>query len=170
MGCLSHLCRPWEYNGVTNASAFCHQEGECILLGGRDVNHIVTKSHSYINVSLDCGKVYVGEISVLWKYVIRIWSSQGGKDLEEVGSEIFFFFFFGHPSAYGVLGGSDPSHSFDLCHSCCNTRSFKPLCWAMDWTFILALQKHYWYHRATVRTPIWYFKMSLSYPDEEEKE
>lgn len=65
MGCLSHLCRPWEYNGVTNASAFCHQEGECILLGGRDVNHIVTKSHSYINVSLDCGNVYVGEISVL---------------------------------------------------------------------------------------------------------
>lgn len=65
MGCLSHLCRPWEYNGVTNASALCHQEGECILLGGRDVNHIVTKSHSYINVSLDCGKVYVGEISVL---------------------------------------------------------------------------------------------------------
>ena len=62
-------------------------------------------------------------------------------------SKIFFFFFFfflflvalQHMEFLGQ--GSDPSPSCDLHRSYGSTRSFNPLCWAGNQTFILVLQR-----------------------------
>ena len=46
---------------------------------------------------------------------------------------LFFFFFLAAPQLMEFPGqGSDPSHSFNLCYRCSNTRSFNTLCQARD--------------------------------------
>ena len=54
--------------------------------------------------------------------------------------------------------GSNPSHNCNLRCSCGN-----PLCWAGDWTWVLALQRHHRSHWATVGTPsaIIYFRTTF---------
>ena len=52
---------------------------------------------------------------------------------------------------------SDLSCSCNLCHSCGNTRSFNPLRWTGDQTFILGLQRCCWSHYTTVGTPLIFF-------------
>ena len=63
---------------------------------------------------------------------------------------LFFFFFFATPPDIEVLGQEwDPNHSFNLCHTCSNARSYNPLSLAGDWTHVLALQRCHQSHCAT---------------------
>lgn len=52
--------------------------------------------------------------------------------------------------------GSDQSRNFDLHHSCSNTGSFKPLCWAMDGNclnLLPGMQRPHRFHCTTAGTP-----------------
>ena len=67
---------------------------------------------------------------------------------------VFFFFFSCHPASGGIpRQGSDLSHSRNLHHSCGNTRSFNPLCWAGDRACVLVLQRNHCSLCTTARTP-----------------
>ena len=51
----------------------------------------------------------------------------------------FYFYFHACTRIWKFLGqGLNPSHSYDLCHSCGNARSFNPLCQTGDGTWTSA--------------------------------
>ena len=55
---------------------------------------------------------------------------------------LFVLSFLAPPWHLEFLGqGLDPSCIWDLCYSCCNARSFNPLCRAGDWTCALMLSR-----------------------------
>ena len=70
----------------------------------------------------------------------------------------FFFSFLSLSTIWNFPGQqSDLSPSYDLQGNCGNTRFFKPLCWARDWTCILALQRGDWSYcpRAGIPATFW---------------
>lgn len=67
---------------------------------------------------------------------------------------VLFFFCFGHPVVYGILGSGIRSELHLQLHcSCSNTGSFNSLCRARDQTCVLALQRCCTSHCTTVGTP-----------------
>ena len=70
--------------------------------------------------------------------------------------EFILFIYFWPPFSMWTAQarGQIPGTVAALCHSCGNSRSFNPLCWARDQTCVLVLQRCHQLRCATAGTPV----------------